>query len=60
MVLGDQYKPAKEGGTAAANVIFGTNLFYSPKSWPQKISFKDSNPIYGDPGIANDGKINIL
>jgi len=59
MVLGDQYKPEKEWGTTAANVIFDTNLFYSRKSWPQKISFKDSNPIYGDPGIADDGKINI-
>ena len=36
MVLGDQYKPDKGGGTEIKNVFFENNIFYR-NHWPKDV-----------------------
>lgn len=59
VVLGDQYKPEKEGDGTIPNVIFKNNLFLNKESWPQSVLIQDATPLYGDPGYRNPGGMEI-
>ena len=44
MVLGDQYKPDKGGGTEIINVFFENNIFYK-NHWPKDVLIQPKNNI---------------
>ena len=44
MVLGDQYKPDKGGGTEIKNVFFENNIFYK-NHWPKDVLIQPKNNI---------------
>ena len=44
MVLGDQYKPDKGGGTEIINVFFENNIFYR-NHWPKDVLIQPKNNI---------------
>ena len=44
MVLGDQYKPDKGGGTEIINVFFENNIFYK-NHWPKDVLIQPTNNI---------------
>jgi len=55
VVLGDQYKPEKEGEGYIPDVIFKNNLFTNKNNWPQSVLIQDKAPVYGDPEYTNPG-----
>lgn len=59
VVLGDQYKPEKEGDGNIPDVIFKNNLFTNRNSWPQSVLIQDEAPVYGDPEYKNPGGMDI-
>lgn len=54
-VLGDQYKPEKDGSGSVRNVVFKNNLFLKTKNWPQEVLIQDEAPQYGNPDFMNPG-----
>ncbi len=54
-VLGDQYKPEKDGAGAVQNTIFRNNLFLKTSNWPQKVLIQDQSPKFGNPDFVNPG-----
>ena len=54
-VLGDQYKPEKDGAGSVQNVVFKNNLFLKASNWPQEVFIQDENPQYGNPDFKNPG-----
>lgn len=54
-VLGDQYLADTANNAEVKNVIFQNNLFLKQDNWPEKITIKDSKPIFGDAKFLNKG-----
>lgn len=54
-VLGDQYKPEKEGESRVENIVFKNNLFLAPGNWPDEVIIHDDEPLFGNPGFVNPG-----
>ncbi|WP_044207883.1 right-handed parallel beta-helix repeat-containing protein [Flammeovirga sp. OC4] len=52
-VLGDQYKPEKQGESLLEHIIFENNLFLKEGNWPKEASIQDENPTFGDPKFIN-------
>ncbi|PHN04551.1 right-handed parallel beta-helix repeat-containing protein [Flavilitoribacter nigricans] len=58
-VLGDQYRPEKEGASSITHVNFTNNLYLSPGNWPEKVLIQDTAPKIGNPGFHHAGGLNI-
>lgn len=54
-VLGDQYKPEKDGSGSVQNVVFSNNLFLKASNWPREVLIHDEAPEYGNPEFKNPG-----
>lgn len=54
-VLGDQYKPEKDGSGSVQNVMFKNNLFLKANNWPQEVLIQDEAPQNGNPDFLNPG-----
>lgn len=54
-VLGDQYQPQLEGGSALKDIIFKNNLFLKTDNWPKQVSIQDEAPVFGNPQFLNAG-----
>lgn len=56
-VLGDQYRPEKEGESQADGVKIVNNLFKSVEEWNKTITFISQNGISGNPQFACEGSL---
>ena len=54
-VLGDQYKPEKDGSGSVQNVVFKNNLFLRASNWPSNVLIQPQHSKYGDPVFKNPG-----
>ncbi len=59
LVLGDQYKPDKNTGLMADNVLFKNNLFLSNKNWPKNIAIQDKSSVFGNPDFSDSKTLGI-
>jgi len=58
-VLGDQYVADTANSATLKNVVFQNNLFLKHDNWPQTMTIKDSNPVYGDAQFLKNGGVNV-
>lgn len=54
-VLGDQYKPEKEGQSQVNDIVFQNNLYLLEENWPADVLIQDEQPIWGDPQFVKAG-----
>jgi len=58
-VLGDQYKPEKEGQSQVKDIVFKNNLYLHKENWPSEVLIQDEQPLWGDPQFVNVGGVQL-